>query len=66
MESATPLAALWCIAMVAAKYIGLWGQISSLVSLILAKQSYCTPKRETKIPNLGFSEEMTTGQNRDL
>ncbi len=29
MKSATPLAALWCMAMVAAKYIGLWGQISS-------------------------------------
>ncbi len=32
IESATPPTALWCMAIVAAKYIGLWGQISSLDS----------------------------------
>ncbi len=49
MESTTPppwkvppsLAALWCMAMMAAKYIGLWGQISSLIffSIILKQLS---------------------------
>ena len=32
MESTTPPLPLWCMVMVAAKYIGLWGQISSSFS----------------------------------